>query len=115
MPELIEPNRSVEQNRLLWARLTDLSRQKQWPVDGELQYLTKDEWKIIMTSGLKREQRIAKGMHGGFVMLGYPTSRMRVSEMNDLLTLMQMWGDEHGIIWTDLPPILQDDDKKING
>lgn len=87
--------------------LTDLSKQLQWPVDGELQWLSKEDWKVIMSAGLKKHQRIAKGIEGGWVMLGASTSRMKVGEMSDLITLMLAFGVERDIQWTDptVPPI----------
>lgn len=99
--------RSAEQNARMWAMLTDLSRQLQWPVDGELQTLSKEDWKVVMSAGLKRHQRIAKGIEGGWVMLGASTSKMTVGEMGDLITLMLAFGVEHDILWTDptVPPI----------
>lgn len=93
--------RSLDQNALLWARLSDISEQLKWPVDGELQTLTKEDWKVIMTAGLKREQRIAKGAWGGFVMLGVSTSKMKKAEMTELLELIGAFGAEHGVVFND--------------
>lgn len=97
----LEPLRSIEANARMWAMLTDLSKQKQWPVDGELCWLSKEDWKVIISAGLKRHQRIAKGIEGGFVMLGVSTSKMKVGEMNDLIELLFSFGAEHGIAWSD--------------
>ena len=96
-----EPLRSDEQNRRLWAMLTDLSRQLRWPVDGEMQWLTKYDWKVIMTAGLVRHQRLARGIEGGFVVLGTRTSTMPMRVMSDMITLMFAFGAEHNIQWTD--------------
>lgn len=94
------PLRSADQNALMWAMLTDLSKQLKWPVDGELQWLTKDDWKVIISAGLKRHQRIAKGIEGGFVMLGESTSRMKMKDFSDMVTLMLAFGANHNIIWS---------------
>ncbi len=101
MAELIEPVRSLEANARMWCRLNDLSRQLEWPVDGRMQKLAPWEWKIIMTSGLMKHQRVAAGIDGGFVMLGTPTSKMKKSEMMDLLTIMDAFAAERGIAWSD--------------
>lgn len=95
--EEAKPKRTLEQNARMWAMLTDISRQVEWPVDGRLQKLTPEEWKTIFTAGLKRHQRVAQGLEGGFVMLGESTSRMRVGEMTDLIELMFAFGAEHGV------------------
>ena len=92
--------RNTEQNALMWALLTDISEQIQWPVDGELQWLTKEDWKVLLTAGLKREHRIAKGIWGGFVMLGTPTSRMTKAEFTELIDLIYAFGAERNVRWT---------------
>ena len=100
---VVETRRSLSQNDKLWALLADISDQVQWPVDGEMQWLTREDWKTILTAGLKREQRIAKGIWGGFVMLGHPTSRMTKAEFSELIELIQAFGAEHSVRWSDEP------------
>jgi hypothetical protein len=85
---------------MLWSILGDLADQVQWPVDGKLQKLDADEWKHILSAGLKKHQRVAQGIEGGFVMLGQATSRMTVGEMADLITLAHAFGDERGVKWS---------------
>lgn len=96
-----KPTRSLEQNSRLWALLTDVSRQVEWPVDGKMQRLTPEDWKDIFTAAHTKGQRVAQGIEGGFVMLGGRTSRMRVGEMCDLQTLIEAFGAEHGVRWSD--------------
>lgn len=95
------PKRSNEANARMWALLTDVSLQVQWPVDGKLQRLSPEEWKDIFTAGLTKSQRVAQGIDGGFVMLGTRTSRMTVAEMCDLQTLIEAFGAERGVRWSD--------------
>jgi hypothetical protein len=96
-----KPSRTLDQNAKMWATLTDIARQVQWPVDGKLQYLEPEDWKDILTAGLKKEQRVAQGYAGGFVMLGQRTSKMRVGEMVELIELALAFGAEHGVRWGD--------------
>lgn len=96
-----KPTRSLDQNSRLWALLTDVSRQVDWPVDGKLQRLAPEDWKTILTAALTKGQRVAQGVDGGFVMLGASTSRMSVGEMIDLQTLIEAFGAERGVRWTD--------------
>ena len=91
--------RTVDQNSRLWALLTDVSRQVEWPVDGRLQKLPPEDWKDIFTAGLRKGQRVAQGIEGGFVMLGGRTSRMSVGEMIDLQMLIEAFGAERGVVW----------------
>lgn len=99
--EEAKPSRSLEQNAKMWACLTDISKQVEWFVDGKLQKLDAEEWKDILTAGLKKHQRIAQGIDGGFVILGTKTSRMRVGEMVELIEFIQWFGTEKGVRWSD--------------
>lgn len=96
-----EPTRSLEQNDRMWALLTDVANQVQWPVDGKLQNLPPEDWKHVLSAGLKREQRVAQGIDGGFVILGQRTSKMSKREMGDLMELICAFGAEHGVEWTE--------------
>jgi hypothetical protein len=72
-----------------------------------MQYLTPQDWKVIISAGLKRHQRIAKGIEGGFVMLGESTSKMKMKDFADMIELMFAFGAQHGIAWSDptTPPV----------
>lgn len=94
-----EPTRSLGQNSLLWARLTQLARAVQW--DGET--LTPNEWKDLLTACL-RKQKVVRGIEGGLVFLGARTSSMTRSEMSDLLALMEAFAAERGVMFKDLEP-----------
>ena len=95
--------RSLAQNDLLWGMLDDISAQVKWPVDGVEQFLPKEDWKVILTAGVKKEARIAAGVSGGFVMLGTPTSRMTVAEMTELIDFIRWFGDSKSVAWSDSP------------
>jgi hypothetical protein len=94
-----QPTRTLEQNAHLWAILTDIAQQVQWHVDGKLQHIEPEDWKDILTAGLKKTQRIAAGVEGGFVMLGERTRRMKVKDMADLIEFAYWFGSEHGVTW----------------
>jgi len=96
-----KPTRTLEQNAKLWAMLGDISKQVEWCVDGKLQKLEPEDWKDILTAGLKKSQRVAQGVEGGFVMLGQRTSKMRIGEMVELIEFAQWFGAEHGVRWGD--------------
>lgn len=101
----IETLRTLDQNALMWSRLADISRQLQWPVNGAMGYLDSEDWKHVITAGLKREQRIAHGIDGGFVILGQFTHKMNKSEMADLITLIEAFGAQHNVVWSELKEI----------
>ena len=89
--------RSVEQNAKMWAMLTDISRQVDWYGNR----LTKEEWKIVLTAGLK-QQKVVPGLDGGFVAIGSSTSKMSIAEMADLITLGYAFGNEKGVKWSEV-------------
>lgn len=95
--EIKDPTRTLEQNALMWELLGKLAKQKQWPVDGRLQYIGADDWKEILTAGLKKSQRVAQGTDGGFVMLGSRTSKMSKRDMSELVDFIYAFGGEHGV------------------
>jgi hypothetical protein len=90
-----QEKRSQEQNQLLWSVLTDLSKQVPWHGVN----LTKEEYKDLLTAGLKK-QRAIPGIDGGFVVLGTSTSKMTKQEMTDLITLAHAFGDEREVKWS---------------
>ena len=95
--QVIKKNRrSIGQNALMWALLSDISRQVEW--HGEK--LSKKDWKWIFTAAIRR-QRMVPGIDGGMVFLGEPTSGMSKQEMSDLIELIYSFGAEHQVEWTD--------------
>lgn len=91
--------RSSEQNSLFWSCLTDISRQVEWPVDGRMVRMEPEDWKHVLSAGLKRHQRVASGIDGGFVVMGQSTSKLTKAEMSELVTLTHAFGDERGVVW----------------
>lgn len=87
--------RSLQQNALLWATLTDISQQ----VDWYGRKLSPENWKHVFSAALKK-QDVVPGLDGGFVVLGLSTSKMTVGEMADLQTLMEAFGAENGVRFT---------------
>lgn len=95
--ELKAARRSIEQNSLLWQRLTELAHQ----VDWYGQKLSAEDWKDVMSASL-RKARVVPGIDGGFVPLGMRTSDMTKQEMTDLLELIAAFGAERGVKFRDL-------------
>ena len=92
--EVKPETRSNEQNRRLWAMLTDISQQ----VDWYGQKLTPEEWKHVFSAALAK-QKVVPGLDGGFVVLGQSTSKMTKAEMSDMQTLMEAFGAEREVVW----------------
>lgn len=90
------PTRSLEQNSLLWSRLTDLSEQVNW--HGKK--LSAEDWKHVCTASL-RQMVVVPNIEGtGFVALGMSTSSMTKQEFADLLALIEAFGAERQVRWT---------------
>ena len=93
--EIAEPVRSDSQNRIMWVYLTALSEQVKW----HGQTLSPEDWKDLLTAGLKRELRIVPNLDGnGFVSLGARTSTMTKAEFSDLLELIQAFAAREGVL-----------------
>lgn len=89
--------RSLPQNNLLWARLTDVSEQVEWYG----QKLKPEDWKQVFTAAL-RKARVVPGIDPGtFVVLGLSTSAMDKEEMGLLLDLISAFAAQHGAVLTD--------------
>lgn len=93
--------RSLEANARMWAMLTEISRQVNW----HGRKLTPEEWKHVFTAALTK-QDVVPGIEGGFVVLGKATSTMTRGEMSELQTLIEAFGAQQNVKFTD--PDLRD-------
>ncbi|QNU44366.1 recombination protein NinB [Mixta calida] len=92
-----ERKRTSDQNKKLWPLLHDLSRQVVW--FG--QKYSPDDWKDLITSLVAKtkneQQRTAPAIGGGVVMFGSRTSKMRVSEMVEVIEAIYWFGTEQNV------------------
>ena len=101
--EIKPRTRSLEQNAMLWRLLTITSQSVPWTVNGVETMLTPEDWKDIFTASLHQENRIARGIRGGFVMLGRSTSKMSITQMTELIELVYQFLTEQGIVIDEQP------------
>lgn len=95
--EFKAPRRSVDQNALLWALLTDIASQVVWYG----QKLSSEDWKDVLTASL-RKTRVVPGIDPGtFVPLGMRTSDMSKAEFSDLIELIYAFGAQQGVSFND--------------
>ena len=92
--------RNNAQNAKLWAVLNDVALQVEWY--GHM--LSPEDWKHIFTASLER-QRTMPGIDGGFVVLATHTSNMSPERFSELLELIQAFGAQYGVRWSD--PVLK--------
>lgn len=94
--EFKAPKRTIPQNARFWAMLSDVAAQVPW----HGLKLTADDWKLIFLDALKREVRMVPNLDGnGFVNLGRSSSDLSVAEMGDLMTLIEAFGANHGVVF----------------
>lgn len=92
------PKRSDEQNKRMWAMLSEVSRQVEYY--GEM--MTPEEWKDVFTAALKKELRVVPAIDGkGIVQIGLRTSKMSKAELSDLMELITAYGAAHGVTFND--------------
>ena len=88
--------RTNDQNKLLWAVLTDISRQVIW----HGQTLTPDDWKNILSAAWKG-QKVLPGIDGSLVVFGQSTSKLNKADFSDLIEVIYSFGADRGVRWTD--------------
>jgi hypothetical protein len=93
-----EPTRNTAQNAAMWPILEAFSEQLEWPVNGRMEKLTAEEWKSLLSAAFRKEQRIAQGIDGGFVMLGQRTSRFTKREFSDWLEFLHATAAVRGVV-----------------
>lgn len=98
---IAEPRRTLDQNAKMWPMLADVAKQVDWTVDGQLQKLEPEEWKHIFSAALRKYQRVATGIEGGFVILGQSTRRLSKSEFSDLIEIIYEFGSRHSVVWSE--------------
>lgn len=105
MVEICEAIRTTPQNRRFQAMLGDIA--KQCLIRGGKK--NKEEWKCIFMRAAGKEMQVLPELYGdGFFGAGYRSSKLKVSEMSDLMMYIQAYGDEQGVAWSD-PSQRQDD------
>jgi hypothetical protein len=91
------PRRTLDQNSLMWARLSEVACN----VDWYGQKLSAEDWKDVFSASL-RKARVVPGLDPGtYVPLGMRTSDMTKEEMGLLLDLIDAFAAEHGVVFHD--------------
>ena len=91
-----EATRSLEQNDLMWALLSDVSRAGP---EGKKGWNT-EIWKCAFMSALGHEAKLYGGIDQGEPFMVQSSSRLTVAEMKDLITFIMEYGDRHGVKWS---------------
>jgi hypothetical protein len=92
--------RSPPQNKRLHAMIRDISEQVKWA--GE--YMDEETWKLLLLGAAYGQRMVPNPLdpQARFVLVNVRRSRgLVVPEMADLITQLQVFGDEKGIQWRD--------------
>jgi hypothetical protein len=94
---IAQPTRSNDQNSRLWAHLTDIAKAR-----PEGRQWTPETWKCAFMHSLGHQVRFAEGLDGsGPFPIGFHSSKLTVAQMADLITVVQEYGDRHGVEWSE--------------
>ena len=95
------PKRSLDQNSKLWAMLTDISEQ----VEHKGMWLAPEDWKDLFMHALHQELRYLPALSGvGVVPVGRSTSNLSKEQFRDLIEVINAWGAQHRVVFTDARP-----------
>lgn len=87
--------RSLPQNDLMWAMLTDIAAQKE---HGGRKY-TPDQWKVIFLAAIGREVQFIPSLDGkAFIPWGQSSSDLSRDEMRALIDFIDAWCAQNGVI-----------------
>ena len=90
------PGRNLDQNKLMWALLSDISRAKP---DGRK--WIPGTWKCAFMHSLGHQVKFCEGLDdSGPFPMGFASSRLTVRQMADLITVIMEYGDRHGVKWS---------------
>jgi hypothetical protein len=95
-----EATRNADQNAKLWAMLSDISRAK-----PEGRAWVPETWKAAFMHSLGHQVQFCEGLDGsGPFPLGFRSSRLSKRQFADLITVVQEYGDRHGVQWSEPCP-----------
>lgn len=90
--------RTLPQNDRMWAMLTDIATQK----EHFGRRYTPDQWKAIFMDAHGAELQYIPTLDGlTFLPWGFRSSDLSKEEMSELISFMQAWGDQNGVVWHD--------------
>lgn len=92
-----EAKRTTDQNSLMWALLSEISRAK-----PEGRMLTPDVWKSLFLHSLDHAQRFEMALDGkGMVPVGFRSSRLTKAQFSDLIEIIHEYAARHNIPLSD--------------
>jgi hypothetical protein len=94
--EFKQKGRSGDQNSAMWSILTQINKQR--PVHNGVK-MSAVLWKAVFMQALGAELVMLPNLDGdGLFPFGHRSSKLTVSEMGDLITLMLAWADQQLLV-----------------
>lgn len=91
--KLVPPARTEDQNAKLWPMLNDIARAQP---DGR--QMTADQWKCAFMDAAGFKPVMIEAIDGGgFICLGYKSSRLSKAEFSDLIETIYEYGARKGV------------------
>ena len=90
-----EARRTSDQNNLMWAMLSDISRAK--PQDRRH---TPEMWKALMMHACGHAVQFENGLDGQPFPVGFRSSRLSKAQMTELIEFIISWGSQNGVQWS---------------
>ena len=90
--KISKPTRSLDQNALMWALLSAVSRAK-----PEGRCHTPEVWKHLFMKACGHAVQFETGLDGEPFPVGFKTSRLTKEQMSDLIEFIQAWSAQNGI------------------
>ena len=88
--------RSLPQNDLMWAMLTDIAQQK----EHFGRKYSPDIWKLLFMDGLGREVKFIPALDGSTVVpMNQSSSDLSREEMGALIDFIDAWGAQNGVMF----------------
>lgn len=91
-----EARRTLDQNALLWALLSDLSRAK-----PEGRAHTPEMWKALAMHACGHAVQFENGLDGQPFPVGFRSSRLSKAQMSELIEFIIAYGAQHGVVFSD--------------
>jgi hypothetical protein len=98
------PRRTVDQNSLMWALLSTLSRAK-----PEGRTHTPEVWKALMMNACGYEVQFLMGLDGNPFPHGFRSSKLSKDQMSELIEFIHSYAARHGVALSDEVPTKRTD------
>lgn len=96
-----DEKRTAEQNDKMWPMLRDIALQVKWMVDGQLCFMSEQDWKAVFIASLKNEVRVAAGIDGGMVFLSASSKRLTKKNFSMLIEIIYAFGSRNHVAWSE--------------